>query len=236
MPVSPRTVPGRRYVNGPTVAFAPIVGAGTVGADHLGALADVDVGQGRVRADDGVPRHRGGAVQLGVGQQADVLVQGDGGIDPGGCRINDGDAGPHPGLDGAPVVFGAERRELDPVVGAFNLPAVFRDDGGDAAAGGAREAQDVGEVLLALGVVGGDVHEGVAQHGGVEGVDSGVDLPDRAFGFRGVLVLADARDRSVRGAEDAAVPGGVVQDGGEDGDGVARPPRGWRPVRPAAPR
>ena len=103
----------------------------------------------------------------------------------------------------------------------FDLPAVFGDDGGDAAAGGAGQGQHVGEVLLALGVVGGDVGQRVAQHGGVEGVDAGVDLADVAFGVRGVLVFADAGDGSVRGAEDAAVAGGVVQDGGEDGDGVA---------------
>ena len=105
-----------------------------MGADHLGALADRDVGQGGVGADDGVARHRGGAVQLGVGQQADVLVERHGGVDPGGGRVHDGDAGAHPGLDGAAVVLGAEGGELDAVVGALDLPAVLGDDGGDPAA------------------------------------------------------------------------------------------------------
>ena len=80
--------------------------------------------------------------------------------------------GAHPGLDGAAVVFGAEGGELHAVIGALDLPAVLGDDGGDPAAGCAGQAQDVGEVLFALGVVGGDVAQRVAQHGGVEGVDS----------------------------------------------------------------
>ena len=52
--------------------------------------------------------------------------------------------------------------------------------------------EDVGEVELALGVVGVQPAEAVAQGGGVEGVDAGVDLADGALGVGGVLLLDDA--------------------------------------------
>ena len=135
--------------------------------------------------------------------------------------IDDGDAGAHPGLDGAAVVFRAKRGELDAVVCAFDLPAVFSGHGGDPSAGRAGQAQDVGEVLFALGVVGGDVRERLAEHRGVEGVDTRIDFTDAAFGVRGVFVLADAGDGSVGGSEDPAVPGGIVEDGRQDGHGIA---------------
>ena len=160
-------------------------------------------------------------MQLGVGQEPDVLVERHRGVDPRRGGIHDGHAGAHPGFEGAAVEFSAERRELDAVVGALHLPAVFGDDGGDAAARGAGQGQDIGEVLFALGVVRGDVDQRVAQDGGVEGVDAGVDLTDFAFGAGGVLVFADSRDGSVFCAEDATVAGGVLEHGGEDGDGVA---------------
>ena len=181
----------------------------------------LDVGQGCVRADDGVPRHRGGAVQLRIGQDTDVLVQGHGGIDPGGGRINDGHAGAHPGFHDAAVVLRSQRSELHAVVGALDLPAVLGDDGGNPAAGLARQPQDVGQVLLALRVVRGDVAQGVPQHCGVEGIDAGVDFPDPALGIGGVLVLADAGHCAVCGAEDAAIAGGVVEQCGEHRNRVA---------------
>ena len=89
-------------------------------------------------------------MQLRVGQDADVLIQGDGGIDPGGGGVNNGDAGAHPGFHHAAVQLGAEGRELHAVVGALHLPAVFGDDGGNPAAGLAGQAQHVGQILLAL--------------------------------------------------------------------------------------
>ena len=58
-------------------------------------------------------------------------------------------------------------------------------------------ADHVGEVLLALGVVRGQPRERVAQHGGVEGVDAGVDLANRALGVGRVLVLDDREDPAV---------------------------------------
>ena len=47
-----------------------------------------------------------------------------------------------------------QRRQLDPVVDALDLPDVVDDEAPDPATGGAGVAEDVGEVELALGVVG----------------------------------------------------------------------------------
>ena len=148
------------------------------GAHHLRAVPHRHVREGRVRADDGVARHRGGAVQLGPGRDRDVSWRVHVNVDPGRGGVDDGDAGAHPALEGAPVHFPAQGGELDAVVGALDLPGILGDDGGHAATGPAGDGQHVREVLLALRVVGGDVRQRGAQDTGVERVDAGVDLAD----------------------------------------------------------
>ena len=60
--------------------------------------------------------------------------------------------------------------------------------------------------------------------GGVEDVDTGVDLSDGTLGLAGVALLDDGRDGAVVLTHDAPVAGGVVELGGQQGDGV--PPLG----------
>src|SRR5690606_17157850 len=83
------------------------------------------------------------------------------------------------------------------------------------------DAENVGQVQLALGVVGGQAGETVGEHRGVEGVDTRVDLGDGPLGLVGVLVLDDAGDGAPGVAHDAAVTGRVVDHRGEHRDGVA---------------
>lgn len=71
------------------------------------------------------------------------------------------------------------------------------------------DGHDIGEVFLALGVVGAEAGEGVTQQCCVEGVDPGVDLGDRALGVGGVLLLDDPQDRSVRVPDDPAIACGI---------------------------
>ncbi|MDI2022344.1 hypothetical protein PJL18_02879 [Paenarthrobacter nicotinovorans] len=195
-------------------------GTGTVRSGHLGTLSHVHVGERRVRTHDGVARHGGGTVQLRVGQQTDVFVEGDSGVDPRGGGVHHGHSGAHPGFDDAAVVLGAECRKLDAVVGTLHLPTVFGHDGGNPTAGVARQTEDIGQVHLALGVVSGHLGQGGPEHCSVEGVDAGVHLADAALSIAGVLVFADARNGAVIGAKNAAVTGGVIQDCSENGDGV----------------
>ena len=56
--------------------------------------------------------------------------------------------------------------------------------------------------------------------GGVEDVDAGVDLADGALGLGGVALLDDGRDGAVGLTHDAPVAGGVIELGGQQGDGV----------------
>ena len=117
-------------------------------------------------------------------------------------------------------MLGVQGCELHAVIGAFDLPLVGGFHGGDPPAGCPGNGQDVGQVHLALGVVGADLGQGRTQHGGVEGVDAGVDFVHGQLFGRGVLLLHDSGDRSVFGAQHPAVAGGVGDAGGEDGDGV----------------
>src|SRR5699024_3373900 len=95
-------------------------GAHGVGADHLGAGADLGVGQGGVRTDQRVLADVGGAVQLDAGQDHRVLGDRDVGIDPRGGGVDDGDPGAHVSLEDATIHLGAELGELDAVVDALD--------------------------------------------------------------------------------------------------------------------
>ena len=106
--------------------------------------------------------------------------------------------------------------ELHAVVRAFHLPHVVGRERCDAGASAARDADDVGEVLLPLGVVRVDAGERVAQHGCLERVDPGVDLADRADCVIRVLLLDDPFQIAGRVAHDAAVARGVRDVGGQD--------------------
>ena len=75
-----------------------------------------------------------------------------------------------------------------------------------------QESDDVGEVLLALRVVGREVRELVAKRGRPERVDAGVDLGDAALVVARVLLLDDAVEPARDVAHHAAVARGVVVD------------------------
>ena len=80
--------------------------------------------------------------------------------------------------------------------------------------------EDVGEVLLALCIVGAQVRQAVAQDGGVENVDAGVDLADQELFVRGVAVLDDSGDLSA-GAHDPPVARRILHLRGQHRDCVA---------------
>ena len=111
--------------------------------------------------------------------------------------------------------------ELDAVVDALGLDRVVDGKGADPLAVGACDPDHVGEVELALSVVGRQPRETVAQGGHVERVDAGVDLADRLLGRRRVLLLDDRVHGAVGTADDAAVAGRLVELRGQHGHGVA---------------
>ena len=113
--------------------------------------------------------------------------------------------------------------ERDPVVDAEHLGWVIEAVSDDRPAEGPEDREHVGEVQLALGVVGVDLVKRGQQRVAVEGEQPGVDLADLKLGVGRVarrLGLDHALHHAVGVAHDAAVAAGVVE-----GD---RPDRGRR--------
>src|SRR5699024_5172914 len=102
-------------------------------------------------------------------------------VDPRGVRVYDGDSGAHELLALAAIELLAQVGQLDAVVRAFDLPQIIGDRGRHSPAGLTGEADDIGEVLLTLGVVGRQGRQSLLERDGVEGVDARVDLADGAF-------------------------------------------------------
>jgi hypothetical protein len=82
----------------------------------------------------------------------------------------------------------------------------------------AGDRDDVGQVVLALGVRVGDPGDGLRQEVAVEGVDPRVDLPDRRLDGVGLLLLHDGQHGAVHVPDDAAVAERVGDLAGEHGD------------------
>ena len=128
---------------------------------------------------DGAGADRGRAAQAGAGLDAGVGGDLDAGVDPGRAGVDDGDAGEHVRLEQAAAGLGLDRGEVGPVVDPHRHREVVGEVGGDRVAGLAQGREDVGQVVLALGVVVGEPGERGGQRRRVEGVGAGVDLADR---------------------------------------------------------
>ena len=101
----------------------------------------------------------------------------------------------------------------------FKMRAGVRDL--DPEAVGNRHADDVGQVVLALGVVIGQaIQPGFERRGG-RGQNAGVDFFDRALRFGGVLVFDDRADLAIVIAHDAPVAGRILKNLGEHGNPLA---------------
>ena len=182
--------------------------------DDAGLDADRAVDQRGQRADHGVGADGGLAAQAGAGLDAGVGVDLDGGVDPGRAGVDDGDAGEHVGLEQAVAGLGLDRGEVDAVVDAHRHREVVGEMGGDRVAGLAQGREDVGQVVLALGVVVGEAGEGGGQRRRVEGVGAGVDLADRqlpGIGVAGGFGLDHPLHVAGGGADDPAVGAGIVE-------------------------
>src|SRR6185503_13228769 len=184
------------------------------------SVADLDVREGGAGPEDDVVTDGAGAVDLGLRIDGDVSPEGHGGIDPRRGRVDHGDSGTHPALDDPAVELGAEAGQLDAVVDALCLPRVRDQVRAHPKALTAGDTEHVGEVLLALGVVRAHLAQRLAQDHGVEGIDAGVDLGDLQLRVGAVLLLDDAGDRAVDGAQDAPVAGGIRQGGGDHRGGA----------------
>jgi hypothetical protein len=84
-------------------------------------------------------------------------------------------------------------------------------------AGLAEDGDGVGQVVLALGVLGGQAAQGRSQKPPAEAVDRRVDLVDGPLLLGGVPVVDDGLDAPVLPPDDAAVAGRVGNPGGQHG-------------------
>ena len=145
-------------------------------------------------------------------------------IDDRSFRAEDGDALGHEAAGGGQAHGGVQVHHLLDGVGAQHFfSRAGGADGYDSFPVGGEQGGDIGEVQLAVGVVGGERVELREERGGTEAVDAGVDLRRGELVVCERLLLDDGLHlrRSIRDTEDAAVARGVGWYGGEDGHGRA---------------
>ena len=148
-----------------------------------------------------------------------ILSDGCAEFNPGIFGGDEGDAAGHvEGLDS----FLHNSGDIREFAAGIDGEDVFGGDGGDGFeffAHALEDGEGVGEVVLAFFVVGLDVGEGVEEVAGAEHPVGGVYFFDLALLGRGVVVFDDAGEVAGGIADDAAVAGGVGEEGGGEGDG-----------------
>ena len=113
--------------------------------------------------------------------------------------------------------------QLGAVVDAERVGGILGLDGEDDVPGLAEHRHDVGEVVLALGVLGAEPAQRGREQAAAEAVDRRVHLVDGELVGVGVGLLDDAVDPALLVAHDPAVPGRVGHPGGEQRSGGVGP-------------
>jgi hypothetical protein len=139
----------------------------------------------------------------------------------GGRRVGDRDPAQHQALQQPPAQQRLGRGQLDPVVDPPGL-LLGRLGGGDPAALRQHLGHQVGQVVLALVVVGAQLGQAVEDRS-AEHVHAGAHLTQLALGGAGVALLDDPGDGPAPVAQHPAVAGRVTEGaGGEGGGGPGR--------------
>ena len=112
------------------------------------------------------------------------------------------------------------QRELPAVVDALDLLGVLQGERVHAVARVVEDRDHVGEVVLALGVVGGEPAQRGPEQVAAEAVDGGVDLLDGPLLGGGVGLLDHPGDEAVLVPHQPSVPGRLGHVGGQDGGTV----------------
>ena len=154
----------------------------------------------------------------GVGANLDL------GIDHAGFRTENGDAGGHELGALARPYLGIQLRQLGAVVCPRDfmlIGGLFRQHPGTLAG---QDAGDIGQVILAMRIVGAQFVEVLEQRLGGEGVDAGIRFANLLLLRRELLLLDDGFDLVGRAprlllADDASVAGRVREVGGQNGHG-----------------
>jgi hypothetical protein len=158
---------------------------------------------------------RGGAAQAHPRAEPDVGAdRADVGVDVGRGRSGHRHPGPHERLVDPSARGGVDRRQIDAVVDARDLLERRVDRGGATAAGGPRH--QIGQVQLALGVVGLEGRQVATQVAQAHRVEAGVGVLDRPLGLAGVGVLDDALQHAGGVADQATVGHGPIGHGRQE--------------------
>ncbi len=218
------TVPGRRYANGPTLTRGPISAstawlwmtfAPSWTAQSISVVCDPIVAPAPTRVTPRRVLNGSSTVSWPTSTPTSTTVA---------VGRDDGHPGSHQPLQDLALGERVDLGQPDPVVDAERLGGVGQLVGDDGVLAGPEHRQHVGEVELALGVVGPHLAERIEQRAALEGEDPGVHLADRELELGGVarrLRLHHALDGAVRGADDAAIAGRVLDDRGDHRGGGA---------------
>ncbi len=134
--------------------------------------------------------------------------------------VAQGHACQHQRLRLTPLQRPLQRGELGAIVDTADLFHRRRGDAADRNAVGHRHGDDVGKVVLTLGIIVVEPRQPIAQPRGGDRQQAGVAFADRALLLVGVLLFDDAADAAAGIAHDAAIAGGIVQRHGDEGESV----------------
>ena len=193
-------------------------GVDAYGLVKRAAIAGDHVGEARVGAKLAVFAHMRVANQVGLGPYHGVASNGGVRANPSLGGVDEGDALSHELVVDAVAGDGGELSQLGARVDAKAVAVVFAVVDAHGMAGGFKDLEHVGQVILALGVIAGDVANVGGKQRSVKGVAAGVAFEQlRGLLRRAVLLLDDAGDDAVGIKFDAAVPKGVGRGHGEHG-------------------
>ncbi|MNI34516.1 hypothetical protein D3C73_885070 [compost metagenome] len=117
----------------------------------------------------------------------------------------------HQTTTGAQLIMPFQFGKLLAIVGALHFHGVVRLLGGHHQTIAHGHGNDVGQVVLALGVVIGETAHPVAKTGKRQRQNAGIAFGDFALGFIGIFLLDNGRDLALHITNNAAVTGRVIQ-------------------------
>ncbi len=181
-----------------------------VGLDHC-AFAQGGVLDHAVRADLHIVLDDHLAFENHVDVDQHVAANGHFTADIEARRVAQGHTQGHQATAFAHLVVALQFGQLATVVGALHFHRVVRLFGSHHQAIGHSHGDDVGQVILALGVVVRQAAHPVGQARGWQCQDTGVAFLDRSLRIVGVLVLNDGRHLALLVTHDAAIAGRIVE-------------------------
>ena len=155
-------------------------------------------------------------LETNAGVQDRVLTDLDVHVHVGGRRVHQCDAGRHQFFVLLLSNHTTHLCQFAPAVDAANLAGVRHGPGGHRPALPPIDGDQVGQVILALRVLGADAPQRVEKPFQVEGIDPGIDFLDLPLRRRGVTLLDDP-GHLAPGPDDPPVAIRAVHGGGDDG-------------------